>query len=54
MKGHESDSSDDGEGVVSSRKPVNDGKNGGNNTFTCVAAEEKKKPMGLRIFFFET
>ena len=47
-EGHESDSSDDGEGFVSSRKPVNDGKDGGNNMFTCVAAEEMKKPPGRR------
>ena len=47
-EGHESDSSVDCEGFVSSRKPVNDGKDGGGNMFTCVAVEEKKKPMGRR------
>ena len=43
-EGYESDSSDDGEGVVNSRKPTNDAEDddGDDDMFASVAAEEKK------------
>ena len=41
-EGYESDSSDDGEGVVNSRKPINDAEDDDDDMFASVAAEEKK------------
>ena len=42
-EGYESDSSDDGEGVVNSRKPANDAEDEeGDDMFASAAAEEKK------------
>ena len=42
IEGYESDSSDDGEGVVNSRKPTNDAEEEDDDMFASVAAEEKK------------
>lgn len=41
IEGYESDSSDDGEGVVNSRKPTNDAEDG-DDMFASAAVEEKK------------
>jgi CD2 antigen cytoplasmic tail-binding protein 2 len=41
-EGYESDSSDDGEGVVNSRKPTNDAEDDDDDMFASAAAEEKK------------
>jgi CD2 antigen cytoplasmic tail-binding protein 2 len=41
-EGYDSDSSDDGEGVVNSRKPANDGEADNDDMFASTAAEEKK------------
>ena len=40
--GYESDSSDDGEGVVNSRKPTNDAEDAEDDMFASAAGEEKK------------
>jgi len=43
IEGYESDSSDDGEGVVNSRKPINDvGDDDDDDMFASAVAEEKK------------
>ena len=41
-EGYDSDSSDDGEGVVNSRKPANDAEDDEDDMFASAAAEEKK------------
>ena len=41
-EGYESDSSDDGEGVVNSRKPAKEGEDGDDDMFASAVADEKK------------
>jgi CD2 antigen cytoplasmic tail-binding protein 2 len=47
-EGYESDSSDDGEGVVNSRKPTNEAEDDGDDMFASAAGEEKKPAENVK------